>query len=134
VADITDAAGGLRVDGGGNAACLRVAGSIAGAGEPVAARSRAGLAVAVAAAAGVVFGTMLRAIGRGFGSGTLGAACAAHPKPASPIPSASVAVDVRSLAANAIRKLAGGWSRNRGGPAARRKSMPSLPIRAILSA
>src|ERR1700722_407350 len=72
--------GGLRAVGGGNAACWRVAGRIAaGADGAVAAgeAAAAGLAgefLAAVVAEGVVLGTTLRAIGRGFGSGILGLA------------------------------------------------------------
>jgi len=67
VAATAAAGGGFR--SGGRAACWRVAGWIASAAWP------GGIAVAVVLAkvfaADVVFGTALRAIGRGFGSGTL---------------------------------------------------------------
>jgi hypothetical protein len=67
---------GLR-GGGGRAACWRVAGAKAG--GTAAAGAGAANAVApgatfLAAAAGTVLGTTLRAIGRGFGSGTFGVA------------------------------------------------------------
>src|SRR5471030_755923 len=61
---------GLRAIGGGNAACCRVAGAMAGI-----AVGASTVFLAAAFAAGAVFlaeglGTTLRAIGRGFGNGT----------------------------------------------------------------
>ncbi|WP_442237929.1 hypothetical protein [Rhodopseudomonas pseudopalustris] len=70
-----------------------------------------------AVTAGVVFGTMLREIGRGFGSGTFfGAAMASIANPLSPMLSASVAVEARSTDAKAVTGVMGRMSRNRGGP------------------
>src|ERR1700712_4648622 len=66
VAAIAAGGGGFRAGGGGSAACWRVAGLITGA--AVAASAAVGWAEGLAAA--VVLGTTLRAIGRGFGSGT----------------------------------------------------------------
>jgi hypothetical protein len=70
VAAIAAAGGGFR--SGGSAACRRVAGSIAAVVRP----GGIGTAVVLAKvfAADVVFATTLRAIGRGFGSGTIGLA------------------------------------------------------------
>src|ERR1700737_2882919 len=65
---------GLRLGGGGNAACWRVAGCMAGA-----ASVAAGATFLTAGGVGEeanVFGTTLRAIGRGLGSGTFAAASA----------------------------------------------------------
>src|SRR5260370_22594950 len=66
----------LRAGGGGKAACWRVAGASAGAGTAgvVALLLAAALVacVVLAVALGVDLGPMLRAIGRGFGSGTFG--------------------------------------------------------------
>src|ERR1700730_17779937 len=75
--------GGLRAGAGGKAACWRVAGAKAGASAVVPATGAVVLAAVVAAGAVFlveVLGTTLRAIGRGFGSGTLGlgAAQAGH--------------------------------------------------------
>jgi len=88
VAATAAAGGGFR--SGGRAACWRVAGSIAGAACPV------GIGVAVVLAkvfvADVVFGTTLRAIGRGFGSGTLGLAQAVVASADHPTASARPAV------------------------------------------
>src|ERR1700738_1809483 len=71
VAAIAAGAGGLRPAGGGSAACWRVAGSIAGAARAGAIVVAGGAVfLAIFFAAGAVLGTALRAIGRGFGSGT----------------------------------------------------------------
>jgi hypothetical protein len=61
-----------RFVGGGNAACWRVAGWIAGA--RLAWSAATGLAGAEEGMAATVAGTTLREIGRGFGSGTAAAA------------------------------------------------------------
>jgi hypothetical protein len=82
-------AGGLRAVGGGNAACWRVAGRIA-AGAATAGREDEFFAAVFAA--GVVLGTTLRAIGRGFGSGMLGLADASVAHTANPTASARVVV------------------------------------------
>jgi hypothetical protein len=78
VAATAAGAGGLRAGGGGKAACLRVAGSIAGAAGAGATRGAVFLASVFVAARTVVLvealGAMLRAIGRGFGNGTFGVA------------------------------------------------------------
>jgi len=96
---------GLRAAG---TACWRVAGAKAGAGKACAGKACAGeacagaacvgeagtiwvgatAAVLTAAAAGVVLGTALRAIGRGFGSGTFGLAQASTDMADSPTASA----------------------------------------------
>src|SRR5471032_3083960 len=70
---------GLRAIGGGNAACCRVAGAMAGA---------TGAAPAVFLAA--ILGTTLRAIGRGFGSGTFGLVLASAVNADKPTASARV--------------------------------------------
>src|SRR5712672_2668830 len=76
VAATAAGAGGLRA--GGKAACLRVAGSIAGAAGVGATRGAVFLASVFVAARTVVLvevlGTTLRAIGRGLGNGTFGLA------------------------------------------------------------
>jgi hypothetical protein len=92
VAAIAAGGGGFRAAGGGSAACWRVAGWIAGAG--VAASSEIGLA------ATVVFGTRLRAIGRGFGNGIFGFAAKASAANADN-PTASV-----KLAPNTVHRIA----------------------------
>ena len=107
VAAIAAAATGLRA--GGTAACWRVAGASAGGAWAVG----GGAGVAVVAAALVfpclsrwpwarpraaVFGTTLRAIGRGFGSGTFGAAQA-------PVATDHAATNAR-LVANAVDRNA----------------------------
>jgi hypothetical protein len=78
VAATAAGAGGLRAGGGGKAACLRVAGSIAGAAGAGATTGAVFLASVFVAARMVVLvealGAMLRAIGRGFGNGTFGMA------------------------------------------------------------
>src|SRR6185503_5087091 len=105
------AAGATCLRGGGRAACPRVAGaSIGGAGAGAAGAAATGAAVfACGAAAGfavvftVVLGTTLRAIGRGFGSGTFGLAQASTGRADNPIASARLvasAVD-RNAAARA---------------------------------
>jgi hypothetical protein len=54
------------------------------------------------AAAGVVFGTTLRAIGRGFGNGTLGLATASTVKADNPIASARLVA--RAVDRNAVAR------------------------------
>src|SRR3954447_2464558 len=93
VAAIAAGAGGFRAAGEGSAACWRVAGWIAGAG--VAASSETGLA------ATVVFGTRLRAIGRGFGNGIFGFAAKASAAQNADNPTTSV-----RLAPNAVHRIA----------------------------
>src|SRR5258708_6786510 len=69
--------GGLRAGGAGRAACLCVAGSIAGAAGAGATTGAVFLAAVFAARTVVlveVLGTTLRAIGRGLGNGTFGLA------------------------------------------------------------
>jgi hypothetical protein len=108
VAAIAAGTDGLR---GGEAAGWRVAGAKAGA-----AVSTAAVLLAAVAAAGAVFlavlaavlGTTLRAIGRGFGNGTLGLAAASTAKADNPKASARLvanAVD-RNAAARADRVTA----------------------------
>ncbi|WP_424591612.1 hypothetical protein, partial [Bradyrhizobium sp.] len=72
---------GLRAVAGGKAACWRAAGARDGVGARASWAEVAGTAVSAGAVfraavgvAGVVFGATLRAIGRGFGRGTLGLA------------------------------------------------------------
>src|ERR1700722_11387179 len=84
--------GGMRAGGGGNTACWRVAGRIAAAAGGVAAAGREGEFFAAVLAAGVVLGTTLRAIGRGFGSGILGLAEGSVAHTATPTASAKVVV------------------------------------------
>jgi hypothetical protein len=92
--------GGLRAVGGGNAACWRVAGAIAGADKAWAAVFAAGVAAAVLV--GVFFlGTTLRAIGRGLGSGTFDLAEASAAQADNPTASArvvAIAVDCNAAA------------------------------------
>src|SRR5580692_3894426 len=83
---------GLRACTGGRAACWRVAGSIIGAlaaGEPGGALFLP-VSLTVFLAAGVVLGTMLRAIGRGFGSGTFELAAASAADAGNPTASAKL--------------------------------------------
>jgi hypothetical protein len=106
--------GGLRA--GGKAACWRVAGMIAAAaggaaatGRPVAAgrAAAAGEFLAAVVARGVVLGTTLRAIGRGFGNGILAfgeASAAAH----AANPTASARVVVIAVDRNAAARAEGG--------------------------
>jgi hypothetical protein len=107
--------GGWRAGAGGKAACWRVAGSIAGA----AGVDPAGDAVFLAAVfvACVVFGTTLRAIGRGFGSGTFGLAAASAVHADNPTASARLvarAVDRKAAArAGRVTALLRGESFNR---------------------
>src|SRR5579863_1266654 len=93
--------GGLRAASGGNAACWRVAGAIAGAGKGEAATDGvlsellalvlfAFLSAPLAVILSVPLGTTLRAIGRGFGNGILGLAAAPAGQVDIPIASASV--------------------------------------------
>jgi hypothetical protein len=110
VAAMAAGGGGFRAAGGGSAACWRVAGWIAGAG--VAASGEAGLA------ATVVFGTTLRAIGRGFGNGTFALAAQASAANAdNPTASARLAPKaVHRIAvarANGVTALFPGESSNR---------------------
>ena len=110
--------------GGGTAACWRVAGARiggAGVGAAVGAGTIA-VAAAGAGAAGVaVLGTTLRAIGRGFGSGTFDLAKASNGKAASP--STSARLVARAVDRNAAARgegitafLCGGESFNRSRP------------------
>ncbi|MGP9812759.1 hypothetical protein ACTZWT_14720 [Rhodopseudomonas sp. NSM] len=90
----------------GAAACGR-AGSIDGAVGAAVASVAEGLGMD-ATVAGVVFGTTLREIGRGFGSGTFfGEAWASIENPPSPMLNASVAVDARNRAAMQVTRLMG---------------------------
>src|ERR1700761_9138075 len=93
--------GGLRAGGGGSAACWRVAGAIA---------AGAGAAFFVAALAGFlelgeVFGTTLRAIGRGFGNGTFGLAQASAAMADNP--SASARLVAKAVDRNAVARVDG---------------------------
>jgi hypothetical protein len=93
----------LRAACGGKAACWRVAGAIAGAGTARAAAFAAGVAGDVAGnvVADVAFGTTLRAIGRGFGSGILVLADASVAQADNPTASArvvAIAVDCNAAA------------------------------------
>jgi len=115
----------LRAGGGGKAACCRVAGAKAGAGGATtggaagdAAPGAAFLAVAAVAGLDSAFGlgTRLRAIGRGFGSGTFAQAWAIRAD--SPTANAKLAVNAvdRSAAARAedfTAFLCGGESSDR---------------------
>ncbi|WP_322516850.1 hypothetical protein SR870_04520 [Rhodopseudomonas palustris] len=90
----------------GAAACGR-AGSIEGAVGAAVASVAEGRGTD-ATVAGVVFGTMLREIGRGLGSGTfLGADWASIENPLIPMLNASVAVDARNRAAMWVTRLMG---------------------------
>ena len=122
VEDVAATAAGATCLRGGKAACWRVAGARtggAGAGAAAAAGAAgAGVWAAGALVCAVDFGTTLRAIGRGFGSGTFGFAQASKGKAASPTASArpvASAVD-RKAAARAEEItvfLCGGESFNR---------------------
>src|ERR1700686_3285520 len=90
---------GLRAAAGGNAACWRVAGAIAGAGTARAAVFVAGVIAGVVL--DVFLGTTLRAIGRGFGSGILDLAEVSVAQAHNPTASAKVvaiAVDCNAAA------------------------------------
>src|SRR6188508_2645706 len=86
------AAGATCLRGGGRAACWRVAGASNGGAGVGAATAATGAWVAdvpgCAADGAVDLGTTLRAIGRGFGRGTLGFAQASSGNTASPTASA----------------------------------------------
>jgi len=100
VAATAAVAAGLRA--GGKAACWRVAGAKAGASGTVV-FAAAGAASAVFFAA--VWGTTLRAIGRGFGSGTFGlvAASAVH----ADNPTASARLVAKAVDRNAAARADG---------------------------
>src|SRR6266705_820564 len=66
--------GGLRAGAGGKAECCRVAGAKAGPGVAAGTIFLAAVFVAGAVFLAEALGTTLRAIGRGFGSGTVGVA------------------------------------------------------------
>jgi hypothetical protein len=89
VVAIAAGVGGLRAATGGSAACWRVAGAIA------ALRDAGAGGFAEVAVLGAVFGTMLRAIGRGFGSGIfdLAAGSFAQASPASSTSVVAIAVE-----------------------------------------
>ncbi len=98
----------LRAGGGGKAACWRVAGARAGAtGAGAAAAAVAAGAVVLADVASgavvlaAVWGTTLRAIGRGLGSGTVGLAQAASAA------NADNAIATSALVAKAVRRKVG---------------------------
>jgi hypothetical protein len=84
VVAIAAGVGGLRAAGGGSAACWRVAGAIAALGD-----AGAG-GFAEVAVLGTVFGTTLRAIGRGFGSGIFDLAAGSFAQASEPASSTSV--------------------------------------------
>jgi hypothetical protein len=97
------AAGALRAGGGGKAACWRVAGAKAGAGVAAGAIFFAAVFVAGAVFLAEALGTTLRAIGRGFGSGTVGVAQASAANTDNPTTSARLvanAVDRNAAARN----------------------------------
>jgi len=134
----------LRAGGGGKAACWRVAGAMAGAmgagvatgavvlAVALATGTDAGSAVATATVflgaafvAGAVFlaevaGTTLRAIGRGFGNGTVGLAQASAANTNNPTASARLvanAVDRNAAARNdGVTAFLRGESLNRSSP------------------
>jgi hypothetical protein len=137
----TAAGGGLRAGAGGNAACWRAAGAKAGAGVAagaifLAAAFTAGAWVGAGVAAGAIFlaavlvagavflvetlGTTLRAIGRGFGSGTVGVAQASAANTDNPTASAKLvanAVDRNAAARNdGVTAFLRGESLNRSSP------------------
>jgi hypothetical protein len=84
VVAIAAGVGGLRAAAGGNAACWRAAGAITVLGAVDAG------GFAAVAVLGTVFGTTLRAIGRGFGNGIFGLAAASLVHACDPMSSASV--------------------------------------------
>jgi hypothetical protein len=133
--------GGLRAGAGGKAACWRVAGAKTGAGVALGAtflaatftagaRAGAGVAagvivLAAVLVAGAVFfvealGTTLRAIGRGFGSGTVGVAEASAANTDNPTASARLVANVvdRNAAArnDGVTAFLRGESVNRSSP------------------
>jgi len=119
VAAIAAGAAGLRA--GGMAACWRVAGANAGAaaaGAGAAGAAATGavllgkkdLAALVAGVAAVVFGTTLRAIGRGFGNGTFGFAQTS-------VPTTSPIAKARPVASAVDRNTAAWTDRVTGFPA-----------------
>jgi hypothetical protein len=128
----------LRAGAGGKAACWRVAGAKAGAGVAAgaiflaaaftaAARTGAGVAAgaiffAAVFVAGAVFlaealGTTLRAIGRGFGSGTFGVAQASADNPTASARLVANAVDRNAAARDdGVTAFLRGESLNRSSP------------------
>jgi hypothetical protein len=84
VVAIAAGVGGLRAATGGSAACWRVAGAIA------ALRDAGAGGFAEVAVLGTVFGTTLRAIGRGFGSGIFDLAAGSFAQASEPASSTSV--------------------------------------------
>src|SRR5258708_30579744 len=97
VAAIAAGAAGLRLGGGGRAACWRVAGCMAGA----ALAAAGAFMITGEAGEAAVFGTTLRAIGRGLGSGTFGAARASAARPGTPTLSARAMPN--AMRCNAVR-------------------------------
>jgi hypothetical protein len=84
VVAIAAGVGGLRAAAGGNAACWRVAGAIVALGDEAAG------GLAEVAVLGAVFGTTLRAIGRGFGNGIFDLAAGSFAQASEPASSTSV--------------------------------------------
>src|SRR3981081_600441 len=83
------AAGAVGLRAAGRAACLRALGAGGGASGAAVAAGLVFLAAEFATGAAglaVVLGTILRAIGRGFGNGTFGFAAAARRRAGNPIP------------------------------------------------
>src|SRR5258708_24071302 len=97
VGGIGGGTGGLRLGGGGRAACWRVAGCMAGA----ALAAAGAFLITGEAGEAAVFGTTLRAIGRGLGSGTFGAARASAARPGTPTLSARAMPN--AMRCNAVR-------------------------------
>jgi hypothetical protein len=93
----------LRAGGGGSVACWRVAGAIAAAAGAGAVSFAAALAVFLGL--GEVLGTTLRAIGRGFGSGTFALAQASAAMADNP--SASARLVARAVDRNAVARVDG---------------------------
>jgi hypothetical protein len=111
---------GLRAGAGGKAACWRVAGAKAGAGVAAGAIFFAAVFVAGAVFLAEALGTTLRAIGRGFGSGTVGVAQASAANTDNPTASARLvanAVDRNAAARNdGVTAFLRGESLNRSSP------------------
>ena len=96
VAATAAGAAGLRA-GGGRAACCRVAGAMV--------VTAGAVFLAAVLATGVVLGTTLRAIGRGFGNGTFGLAAASAVN--ADKPTASARAVVRTVDRNAAARADG---------------------------
>src|ERR1700694_2873777 len=120
VAATAAGAGGLRAGGGGSAACWRVAGAMAGAAGAGVATGAVFLAAALAAGAAFlteVLSTTLRAIGRGFGSGTFGVAQASADNPTASARLVANAVDRNAAARDdGVTAFLRGESLNRSSP------------------